>query len=601
MAINWYEHDKRIGYVCDFTAFNFLEVEGDPTPSPDPNSLNTINMCSAKHFPSGWSDDDGAGTVRLYEPRMSDLIITKDLGGHQYLKSGVIDETASFKIRIGGYDDDFWTSATFEKVLEGARITIRAVDRETYDEETIFDGYFDGLDVEFAPNAKIPIRAVGGPRLFRRSIGLVEEWHANHFRGDFAIASGYPHQFSVESTNALNRVRPVAWGDNLIMEATTFAFDWASTSGDVGPLTVAADAASCPSMTNMLTVAAISEKGTYDPGGTPVLTFNGAAIIRGTDDLTYDMPVSPAGNIPYVEWHITGSPTTAFSADYTDDHTLWIRGDWVNPDAPSMIDDLLFDSSAIGWLQLGSVARDTASWSNFVTAFDESAQSGKFKLDFAYPSVQKANEGQDLTTLFDVLREFAWWLGVDIYWDYSNYPTNAVHKFFFEKRETGTADYVFTAQDFEENSLKQLINPEGDYSNVLNISGGQRWFFSGSTTSADGFPRVRRNTKIVENTTETDSYGKLISKVITNHVTRSVQADFDKLASDRLAHVAQRQVWYEWKAPLQQTARTALKNLVSFQIGNFPTDVGEIRYQRIDYDRHTITAKASTSFGKYDS
>ena len=239
MAITWDNSDgKRYAYLASLTAWTW---RSEAVPVPD--NENTIYLCSAKHLPHGWTDPSG----NFHRPKMSGLRIKEDLGGYRLGEGGAEKQTAQFKIHLGGYEDDLWGDFLFQNVLERARIIIWAMDRETLDVDYVFDGVFDGTDVSFKPNSKIPIRCQGGPGALRQPIGLLEEWTAAQIRGDL------PGGNEVEQPHSPGRYRQIVFGSNIRSEATCFARDWEAVSGDAGPLTDANSIALCPSFTDVTT------------------------------------------------------------------------------------------------------------------------------------------------------------------------------------------------------------------------------------------------------------------------------------------------------------------------------------------------------------
>ena len=124
----WKKAATKIGYIA--------QLEGDKA---------TLNLCSATHFPQGYTDESG----NKYDPRMYNLVIERDLGGFSLGRGSFLMETATFSIMVGGYDDTtFWSDFIDGNRLEGAYLKIYALDPEATDQfsqSPIFAGYIQPL------------------------------------------------------------------------------------------------------------------------------------------------------------------------------------------------------------------------------------------------------------------------------------------------------------------------------------------------------------------------------------------------------------------------------------------------------------------------
>ncbi len=580
MAITWDNSDgKRYAYLASLTAWTWRS-EAEPVPDTE----NTVYLCSASHLPHGWTDSSG----NFHRPKMSRLRIKEDLGGYRYGEGGVEKQTASFRIHLSGYDDDLWDDLLFQNVLERARVIIWAMDRETLDIEYVFDGTFDGTDVRFKPNAEIPIRCIGGPGALRYPVGLLEEWTSAQIRGD--VTSGN----EVEEPHAPGRYRQVVFGSNIRSEATCFARDWEPASGDPGPLTDPDSIGLCPSFTDVSTFHDVVFHG-QSSANVPIIF---QTTVRNTNG-AYNMVIGPdTFNVPWVDMQRPAAAPAAFffHPRDADEHTAWVRGDWPNPSIPDIWDYLFID--ATGYLQLGTAARDITSHTSFANDFDSAASGGQYAITFAYPHIRKKNEDIKLGTLSQILEEFSFILGVDFRWDYSNYPTNTIHKWFFEKREWVDADATtLNAGDFKKNTLAFLSDYHANYITRLNMQGAERYSNAAFAASSGPYNLFRRRTQKKTAAEETKSGIALHdAKMRWTHSNNS--SNWSAIAGDIHEGLAQRHDWAEWRDSFKNSS-LRLSSIIKWDVKDFPNYTMQIRYRELDFDRYEITYRATAAQATY--
>ena len=580
MAITWDDSDgKRYAYLASLTAWTW---RSEAVPVPDLE--NTVYLCSAGHLPQGWTDPSG----NFHRPKMSRLKIREDLGGYRLGEGGVEKQRAEFRILLGGYDDDLWDDLLFQNVLERARVIIWAMDRETLDVTYVFDGTFDGTDVKFKPNVSIPIRCIGGPGAMRYPLGLLEEWTDAQIRGD--VTSGN----EVEEPHAPGRYRPIVFGSNIRAEATCFARDWEPGSTDVGPLTDPDSIAICPSSTDVTTFSDVVFHG-QSSTNVPIIF---QTTVRATDG-TYNMVIgSDSFNIPYADMQRPAVAPAAFffHPRDADNHSAWVNGDWPNPDIPAIWDYLFTD--ATGYLQLGTAARDITSHTNFTNDFDSTASGGRYNLTFAYPHIKKKNEDIELGTLHEIIQEFSFVLGIDFRWDYSNYPTNTIHKWFFEKREWVDADATtLSSQDFKGNSLSYLSDLHDTYITRLNLQGAERYTNAAFSATSGPYKLFRRRVQKKTAAEETKS-GIALHTAKLKWTHSNVSANWHTIASDIKEGLAQRHDWAEWRDSFKNF-NLGLASIIKWDVQDFPNYTMQIRYRELDFDRYEITYRATAAQGTY--
>src|SRR3990172_8162953 len=121
MAIDRARLGESVGYLARLDGFSVSK-----------GTTVSLYMCSSRWFPQGFTGANG----QTYDPRMSDLVIDRDLGKLGLGKSALMRETATFSVAIGGYSDaDFWTvfygggaAGGNDTRLETARIVIWLID-----------------------------------------------------------------------------------------------------------------------------------------------------------------------------------------------------------------------------------------------------------------------------------------------------------------------------------------------------------------------------------------------------------------------------------------------------------------------------------------
>lgn len=583
----WKRVAPNLGYIA--------EIEG---------SAATLYVCQAEMFPDGYTDTNG----NAYSPRMFGLTIDRDVGGFSFRRSGFETKQASFSLVIGDYDDvDFWSSFADGNRLEGGRVAIRMVDIDDGTTETLFHGHMQPVrNAKFAPKSKTKFKALEGPRELHRPLAMQAFVPLEFWEDSSTVPQG-----EREEDRSPAVVKPWLFGNPAsVVEGVIFAEGNGATAPPAH--VVSSDRAICfgyrlgndesPAWQyNTQLYLAVKDNNGSDFIMNPTASVSAASS-------QYTISLDETRHLPYVWYSVSAISSLNYDWHPNDDEEATAWADTPS-DLTNQVDkvlDWLFWNT-LGYLRqdlaTGPIRRDSSDWTTFTT--DMAATN--YKITLAIPSLDKTYQRDaEIPSLIEVLQELFSWVGRVAWFDYSagdDSNGNPIWTLRIAKADVSDYDHQLMQDDFDGTTLGILPDPKKDYGNRVTINGGMRNRDPVAASNQRPAPFNRTYSKIV--TSEFADHGE-VEKTINMRWLSTNQTRFDAVGVDRANEMIQNQRWFQWKAPLfwhpsddGSEGIEMMDRVRFFQVGEFPTDVAQVRKIRIDYDRASIQFKAATTTPYY--